>query len=132
MLTKVKASSAALLHRCQVNIIINIKTLHIKKRLCEHFARLLYAKCRINAGNKRIKKNEKQFWMLECHSSIKCNNDGCLQHSRYNLTKLLAKYRQCTGHNPIYTASLNSLDSSWQLSDFQIIYSQKWFKQQAI
>ena len=49
--------------------------------------------------------------VLECHSSIKCDDGDCLQHSRYNLTELLVKCRQCAGHNPIYTASLGSLDS---------------------
>ena len=59
MLTEVKASSAASLHRHQVNIVMNMKTLHAKKRLHGHFARLLYAKCRVNAEDKRVKKNEK-------------------------------------------------------------------------
>ena len=59
MLTEVKTSSVALLHRRQVDIMMDVKTLYAKKRLHGHFARLLYAKCRVNAGNRRIKKNEK-------------------------------------------------------------------------
>ena len=50
--------------------------------------------------------------ILECHSLTKCNNGDCLQYSRYNLTELLAKYRQYTDCNLIYTASLSDLNSS--------------------
>ena len=59
MLTEVKASSVILLYRHQVDIMMNMKTLYVKKRLYRRFARLSYVKCRVNAGDGRVKKNEK-------------------------------------------------------------------------